>query len=85
MAVSAEHRTYNNTLYNNLCYIQTCGGKTRTELSDSLHGILSEQRPEKTCRRKPQEGKKTPQEIWVGFEKPILGRLHGWKVFALIY
>ena len=48
MAVSAEHRTYNNTLYNNLCYIQTCAGKTRTELSDSLHGILSEQRPEKT-------------------------------------
>ena len=58
MAVSAEHRTYNNTLYNNLYYIQTWGGKTRTELSDSLHGILSEQRPEKTCRRKPQKGKK---------------------------
>ena len=38
MAVSAEHRTYNNTLYNNLYYIQTCGGgKTRTELNDSLH------------------------------------------------
>ena len=55
MAVSAEHRTYNNTLYNNLYYIQTCGGgKTRTELSDSLHRILSEQRPEKTCRKKPE-------------------------------
>ena len=52
MAVSAEHRTYNNTLYNNLYYIQTCGGKTRTELSDSLHGILSTEArknlPEKT-------------------------------------
>ena len=34
--------------------------KTRTELSDSLHRILSEQRPEKTCRKKPG------QEIWVG-------------------
>ena len=54
MAVSAVHRTYNNTLHNNLYYIQTCGGKTRTELSDSLHRILSEQRPEKTCWKKPQ-------------------------------
>ena len=35
--------------------------KTRTELSDSLHRILSEQRPEKTCREK-----KPRQEIWVG-------------------
>ena len=60
LAVSAEHRRYNNTLYNIFYYIQTCGGKTRTELSDSLHRILSEQRPEKTCR------KKTRQEIWVG-------------------
>ena len=37
LAVSAEHRRYNNTLYNIFYYIQTCGGKTRTELSDSLH------------------------------------------------
>ena len=59
MAVSAEHRTYNNTLYNNLYYIQTCGGgKTRTELNDSLHRILSEQRPEQTYRKKPEQGKK---------------------------
>ena len=35
MAVAAQHRTYNNTLYNNLYYIQTCGGKTRTEVSDT--------------------------------------------------
>ena len=27
MAVSAEHRTYKNKLYNNFYYIQTCGGK----------------------------------------------------------
>ena len=54
LAVSAEHRRYNNALYNIFYYIQTCGGKTRTELSDSLHRILSEQRPEKTCRKKPQ-------------------------------
>ena len=54
MAVSAEHRAYNIALYNNLYYIQTCGGKTTTELSDSLHRIQSEQRPEKTCRKKPQ-------------------------------
>ena len=53
LAVSAEHRRYNNTLYNIFYHIQTCG-KTRTELSDSLHRILSEQRPEKTCRKKPQ-------------------------------
>ena len=67
MAVSAEHRKYNNTLYNNFYYIQTCGGKTRTEMSDSLHRILSEQRPEKTCRKKNPVGKKTAwQGIWVG-------------------
>ena len=40
LAVSVEHRRYNNTLYNIFYYIQTCGGKTRTELSDSLHRIL---------------------------------------------
>ena len=66
LAVSAEHRRHNNTLYNNFYYIQICGVRTRTELSDSLHRILSEQRPEKTCRKKPQQGKKTRQEIWVG-------------------
>ena len=67
MAFSAEHRKYNNTLYNNFYYIQTCGGKTRTEMSDSLHRILSEQRPEKTCRKKNPVGKKTAwQGIWVG-------------------
>ena len=54
LAVSAGHRRYNNTLYNIIYYIQTCGGKTRTELRDSLHRILSEQRPEKTCQKKPQ-------------------------------
>ena len=54
MAVSAEHRTNNITLYNNLYYIKKCGGKTRTELSDSLPRILSEQRSEKTCRKKPR-------------------------------
>ena len=58
LAFSAEHRKYNNTLYNNFYYIQTCGGKTRTEMSDSLHRILSEQRPEKTCRKKLPVGKK---------------------------
>ena len=58
MAVSAEHRAYNNTLYNNLYYIQTFGGKTRTELNDSLHRILLAQRPQKTCRKKPNRGKK---------------------------
>ena len=66
LAVSAEHRRYNNTLYNIFYYIQTCGGKTRTELSDSLHRILSEQRPEKTCRKKTSVVKKPRQEIWVG-------------------
>ena len=65
LAVSAKLRRYNNTLYNILYYIQT-GGKTRTELSDSLHRILSEQRPEKTCRKKTSVRKKTRQEIWVG-------------------
>ena len=63
MAVSAEHRAYNNTLYNNLYYIQTCGGgKTRTELNDSLHRTEARKNlPEKT-----RIGKKTRQEIWVG-------------------
>ena len=66
LAVSAEHRRYNNTLYNIFYYIQICGVRTRTELSDSLHRILSEQRPEKTCRKKTSVRKKTRQEIWVG-------------------
>ena len=66
LAVSAEHRRYNNTLYNILYYIQICGVRTRTELSDSLHRILSERRPEKTCQKKTSVRKKTPQEIWVG-------------------
>ena len=56
--VSAEHRRYINTLYNIFYYIQTCGGKTRTEQSDSLHRILSDQRQEKTCRKKPSYEKK---------------------------
>ena len=64
--VPAEHRRYNNTLYNIFYYFQRCGRKTRTELSDSLHRILSEQRPEKTCRKKTSVRKKTRQEIWVG-------------------
>ena len=66
LAVSAEQRRYNNTLCNVFYYIQTCGGKTRTELSDSLHGILSEQRPEKNLPEKTSVRKKTRQEIWVG-------------------
>ena len=66
LAFSAEHRRYNNTLYNIFYYIQICGVRTRTELSDSLHRILSEQRPEKTCRKKTSVRKKTRQEIWVG-------------------
>ena len=66
LAVSAEHRRYNNTLYNIFYYIQICGVRTRTELSDSLHRILSERRPEKACRKKTSVRKKTRQEIWVG-------------------
>ena len=66
LAVSAEHRRYNNTLYNIFFYIQICGVRTKTALSDSLHRILSEQRPEKTCRKKTSVWKKTRQEIWVG-------------------
>ena len=75
MAVSAEHRRYNNILYNIFYYIQICGViRTRRELSDSLRRILSEQRPEKTCRgkkkkkkkKKNQPEKKTRQEMWVG-------------------
>ena len=58
MAVSAEHRAYNNTLYNNLYYIQTYVGKTRTELSDSLHRILLEQGPEKNLPEKTPIGEK---------------------------
>ena len=57
---------YNNTLYNIFYYMQICGVKTRTELSDSLHRIPSEQRPEKTCRKKTSVRKKTRQEICVG-------------------
>ena len=56
LAVSAEHRTYNNTLYNIFYCIQIRGGKTRTELSDSLLRILSEQRPEKNLPEKTSVG-----------------------------
>ena len=34
-------------------------------MSDSLHRILSEQRPEKTCRKKNPVGRKTRLRIWV--------------------
>ena len=50
LAVSAKHCGNNNTLYYNFYYIQISGRWTRTELSDSLHRILSEQRLEKTPR-----------------------------------
>ena len=40
--------------------------KLRTELSDSSQRILSERRPEKTCRKKNPSRGKTRQEIWVG-------------------
>ena len=66
LAVLAERRRYNNTLYNISYYIQICGGKTRTELSDSLLRILSGQRREKNLRNKTSVGKKTRQEIWAG-------------------
>ena len=80
LAVSAEHRTYNNTLYNIFYCIQIRGGKTRTELSDSLLRILSEQRPEKNLPEK------NLSRIYGSCsENPILRRLHGWKVFAFIY
>ena len=89
MAVSAEHRTYNNTLYNNPYYIQTCGGKSRKELSDSLHRILSEQRPEKPAGKNPNRDKNSAGNLGrihgSCSEEPILRRLHSWKVFALIY
>ena len=84
LAVSAEHRKYNNTLYNNFYFIQTCGGKTRTEMSDSLDRILSEQRPEKTCRKKNPVGKKTAwQGIWVGYIWLMLWKAHPTKVTRL--
>ena len=72
------------TRYTTTYYIQTCGGKTRTELSDSLHRILSERRPEKTRRKKTSAGN-LGRIHGSCSEKPILRRLHGWKVFALIY
>ena len=79
LAVSAEHLTYNNTLYNIFYCIQIRGGKTRTELSDSLLRILSEQRPEKNLPEK------NLSRIYGSCsEKPILRRLYGWKVFAFI-
>ena len=40
--------------------------KLGTELSDSSQRILSERRPEKTCRKKNPNRGKTRQEIWVG-------------------
>ena len=79
LAVSAEHRTYNNTLYNIFYCIQIRGGKTRTELSDSLLRILSEQRPEKNLPEK-----NLSRIYGLCSEKPILRRLYGWMVFALI-
>ena len=61
----------------------------KNELSDSLHRILSEQRPEKTCRKNPSREKNLAGNLGrihdSCSEKPILRRLHGWKVFAHIY
>ena len=90
MAVSAEHLTYNNTLYNNLYYIQTCGGKTRTELSVSLHNTVRiearKNLPEKTPIGKTKNSTGNLGRIHGSrTEKPILRRLHGWKIFALVY
>ena len=64
LAVSAKHCGNNNTLYYNFYYIQISGRWTRTELSDSLHRILSERRPEKTCRKKHLGGKKLGANEW---------------------
>ena len=66
MAVSAEHRTYNNTLYNNLYYIQTCDGKTRTELSVSLHNTIRTEARKNLPEKTPIGKQKTRLEIGVG-------------------
>ena len=88
LAVSAEHRRYNNILYNIFYYIQICGViRTRRELSDSLRRILSEQRPEKTCRKKKKKNSAGNVGRIHGScpEKPVLRRLHGWKDFDSNY
>ena len=84
LAVSAKHRRYNNTLYNVFYYIQICDVRTRTELRDRIHRMLSEQRPEKTCRKKNSAGN-LGRIHGSCSEKPILRRLHDWKDFPLIY
>ena len=65
--------------------------KLRTELSDSSQRILSERRPEKTCRKKNPSRGKTRQEIWVGSmahaleSPPYEGYTTAWKVTAHYY
>ena len=65
LAVSAEHRRHNNTLYNNFYYIQICGVRTRTDRAErqfTQNTVRTEARknlPEKTSIRKKKLGRKS--------------------------
>ena len=77
------------TIHFTTSYIQICGVRTRTELSNSLHRILSERRPENLPEKNLSKEKNSAGNLsrihGSCSEKPILRRLHGWKDFALIY
>ena len=63
--------------------------KLGTELSDSSQRVLSERRPEKTCRKKTLVGKNLGRKSGgirgLCSGKPTLRRLHDWKVTAHYY
>ena len=84
---SAEHRTYNNTLY--LYYIQTCGGKLEQSWATVYTEYCQNRGQKKPAWKNPDREKNSAGNLGrihgSCSEKPIQRRLHGWKVFALIY
>ena len=57
---------YNDTLYYYLLQDPSIRHKTRERTERQfIQLLLSERRPEKTCRKKPR-GEKSRQKIWVG-------------------
>ena len=72
LAVSAEHRRYNNILYNIFYYIQICGViKELVESWVTVYAEYSQNRGQKKPARKKKKKKnlpqkKTRQEMWVG-------------------
>ena len=89
-AVSAEHRRYNNTLYNIFYSFKHMWWKNqnRAERQFTQNTVRTEARknlPEKNLSKEKNSAGNLGRIHGSCSEKPILRRLHGWKDFALIY